>query len=486
VTASTCGAGTCSASSSSTETQACTRTAPGPQTCAAPSYGAWSACSFSDVCAQTGTQTRTVTSSTYSCAAGQCVASTSTETQACTRTTNGNSCGTPSYGNWSSCGSYSNTCDETGTQSRSVTASTCSNGTCGAPTTSTQTQACSRSTQGNVCSSSESCGGCSFSDYCTTVGSMTCTEYYTTCSSQSCSAGGGSSSYSTTCYRPAPPQSCSTRAPSYGPWTSCPATCGSATRSRQVTTYKSSFNCSTGGCTDSPNPPYTETEPCPVMPCPASSYGSWGACTGYSDTCDETGTQERSVTSYSCNGSSCVGSSSTQTQSCSRSTGGTVCQITPGTWSACGGFSDYCDATGTQTTKTLVKSCGSGSCSNSTYLDDSRECTRVPPGPQACATTYGPWSACNGSNACGVGGTQSRTVTTNAYNCGTGQCAAVSTTTETQSCSGTQYPEYAVCGGTCTNLDHDPKNCGSCGRVCPYKYSACDYGQCCDPYWGCI
>jgi hypothetical protein len=91
VTASTCGAGTCGPSSSSTETQECTRAAP-DTTCAQPSYGEWSACSYSDTCVETGTRTRTVRSSSYSCATGQCVESTSTETEDCTRSTAGVQC----------------------------------------------------------------------------------------------------------------------------------------------------------------------------------------------------------------------------------------------------------------------------------------------------------------------------------------------------------------------------------------------------------
>jgi hypothetical protein len=56
---------------------------------------------------------------------------------------NGTSCGT-GYSGWSSCGGFSDACDTTGTQWRTVTAYACGTGTCSAANTSTQTQACTR------------------------------------------------------------------------------------------------------------------------------------------------------------------------------------------------------------------------------------------------------------------------------------------------------------------------------------------------------
>jgi choice-of-anchor A domain-containing protein len=162
VTNSTCGgAGVCSASSTTTETQACTRPAP-DTSCQAPSYGAWSACSFSTACAQTGSRSRTVTSYSYSCASGQCVASATTETETCTRNTNGNSCGPTTYGGWGSCSGFSDTCDETGTQSRTATEQICSSGQCMA-STRTEFQGCVRSTAGVQCRAGNACD---YAEYC--------------------------------------------------------------------------------------------------------------------------------------------------------------------------------------------------------------------------------------------------------------------------------------------------------------------------------
>lgn len=462
VTASTCGNGVCSASSTSTETQACTRVAPGPQACAAPSYGAWSACSFSNVCAQTGTQTRTVTSHAYDCASGQCVASTSTETQSCTRNTNGNSCGSTS-GGCTTCSGFSDICDETGTQSCSTTNYTCSGGTCSASSTSTQTVACTVSKAGTVCDSSESCGACSFGDYCTTQGSQSCSESYSTCSGGSCRSA-GSSNYSQACYRAAPSQSCSPPPPtSYGSWSGCSASCGSRTESRTVTTYSNgSFNCSTGTCPVIASS-YTETRACPTVECPATSYGSWSSCSGFSDYCDTTGTQSRTVTSYFCNGTSCVSSSSTETQACTRSAPGPQsCSPTYGSWSACSGFSDACDTTGTQSRQVTNSSysCSAGACQATSTSTETQSCSRsvsTPPRP-ADSQTLGP---CEGfSSMCDETGTQTLTVTTYSYSCASGSWVPSSSST-TQSCS------RSTSGQTCGSPIYGGwSSCGGFGDTC--------------------
>jgi hypothetical protein len=418
VTASTCGAGTCSASSTSTETQACTRAAPNTS-CAAPSYGAWSACSFSDTCAQTGTQTRTVTSYAYSCASGQCEATTSTETQACTRNTNGTSCGTPSYGNWGSCGGYSDTCDETGSQSRSATTYTCSNGTCGSAT-STETQACVRTTGGTSCGTSygswSSCGG--FSDYCDTTGRRTRTVTASTCGAGTCSATSNS----------------------------------------------------------------TETQACtrgaPNTDCGAPSYGAWSACS-FGDTCAQTGTRSRTVTSrdYNCATGQCENDTWTQEEACTRSTEGKICGGPAYTaWSECWSMGDFCSSQGEQYRGAIYDTCGGGTCGGSYSQLETRSCPRT---PVSCSSipSYGGWSACSGGDACGVGATRSRTVTSYSPNCSTGNCDA-SSTVEEQSCSpGSTYP-WAVCNGVCTTIDDDPRNCGGCGIRCPFKFPDCYQGVC--------
>ena len=120
--------------------------------CGEPVTGAWSACGgFANSCDQDGTQSRTVMDPV--CDAGMCGAASRVEMRACTRNTERDSCGTTTTGSWSGCGSFSNACDTTGTRTRDVTTRRCESGACRATTTS-QSGSCSRSV-----SDGRSCGG---------------------------------------------------------------------------------------------------------------------------------------------------------------------------------------------------------------------------------------------------------------------------------------------------------------------------------------
>jgi choice-of-anchor A domain-containing protein len=134
-----------------------------PETSCGTSYGPWGSCGgFGDYCDTTGTQSRTVTAST--CGAGTCGPSSSiTETQECTRAAPDTTCAQPRYGEWSTC-SYSDTCAETGTRTRTVRSSaySCATGLC-VESTGTETEACTRSTAGVQCRAG---GVCDFAEYC--------------------------------------------------------------------------------------------------------------------------------------------------------------------------------------------------------------------------------------------------------------------------------------------------------------------------------
>lgn len=122
--------------------------------CDETACGDWSTCAFSSVCAETGMLSRSCTQ--YICVAGTCQASMVTEAETCTRQTNGSSCGATSCGTFGSCGGFSNTCDESGTKTRSCTKRTCSSGQCNSIPFS-ESAACTRDTDGDTCDLP--CGG---------------------------------------------------------------------------------------------------------------------------------------------------------------------------------------------------------------------------------------------------------------------------------------------------------------------------------------
>lgn len=167
--------------------------------CGPTTFGAWGACGgFASTCDTTGTQSRTVTAP--KCVAGACTYPTSSESQACTRGTDGLSCGAVTYGTWSACGGYSSTCDETGTRSRSVTTPTCSGGAC-VNAGSTETGSCTRNTDGSSCGTTSygawsSCGG--FSNACDTTGTRSRSKTTYACAAGSCKSTAGSENQSCT------------------------------------------------------------------------------------------------------------------------------------------------------------------------------------------------------------------------------------------------------------------------------------------------
>ncbi|TXD38701.1 hypothetical protein FRC96_07110 [Lujinxingia vulgaris] len=452
-----CSGGSCT-SSNFTESRSCTRDTDGTS-CGSDDFTAWSACGgFADECDETGTQTRTRTE--YDCAGGSCSTSTFSESQSCTRDTDGDTCGAGvTYGTWSACGGFANVCDTTGTRSRSRTTRTCAGSSC-TSTTDTVTESCTRVTDGNSCGSNDytswsACGG--FSNSCDETGTQTRTRTEYDCSGGSCTSSNFTESRS--CSRDTDGDTCGST--TYGSWGSCGGFSNSCDRTGTQSRTATDRTCSNGTCTTVNR---TETQSCTRSvtgnSCGTSTYSSWGSCGGYSSTCDTTGTQTRTRTDYNCNSSgTCTTSTATESQSCSRSTNGNSCGTTQtGSWSACGGYANGCDETGTRTRSVTTYTCSGGSCSSNTTTETGN-CSRDTDGDSCGTTTYGSWGSCGGfSNSCDETGTRYRT----RYRrfCSNGSCSTVSDTvsgscsrnTDGQSCGGTSCEGWGFClvnYGTC-------------------------------------
>jgi hypothetical protein len=112
--------------------------------------GPFAACSgFGDTCDESGSQGRACTDST--CQAGECVTSEPyVDTRSCARDTDGVTCAASAV-SCDFCG-YSSTCDRTAPPAAcSRTDHTCANQTCGSSTVSLPDQSCDRDTECNSC-----------------------------------------------------------------------------------------------------------------------------------------------------------------------------------------------------------------------------------------------------------------------------------------------------------------------------------------------
>ncbi len=450
-------------------------------TCQATEFGAWGSCgSFSSTCDEAGSRSRSVTA--HACRSGACTAEGSSEMEACNRDTDGASCGSVTTDPWSGCGGFGGTCDETGTRTRSVTTPLCASGTC-QNMMSTETGACSRDTDGNSCGSDmfgswSACG--SFGDTCDETGSRSRSVMSPECTSGTCST--QTSTQSESCSRDTDGTSCGSV--TTGGWSSCggfSSTCDTTgSRSRSVFTPV----CGSGSCMTNTS---SETGSCSRSTngnsCGSVTYGSWGSCGGYSSTCDETGSRSRSVFTPVCGSGSCMTNTSSESGSCSRDTDGNSCgSVTYGAWSACGGFTSTCDTTGTQSRSVFTPVCSAGGCSTVTS-SESRSCTRSTNGSSCGSVTTGSWGPCGGfSNVCDQTGTQSRTITT--PTCQSGSCNNVNST-ENRSCSrstnGNNCDNFATCQrGTCSG-----GSCNYSGPTCNSPNICCEPGICISPGSGC-
>lgn len=144
------------------------------------------------------------------------------------------------------------------------------------------------------------------------------------------------------------------------------------------------------------------TPTCDAAACAAkSSCGAWSACGGFSDACDESGSRSRTCTTYACSAGTCKSSSKTETGACSRDTDGK--QVKPwSSWGACAGFDDACDSSGSQERSREV--CKAGKAAPE---QQQQACTVSTDGKQL--QPWGAWGVCAGfGSICGEVGSQQR------------------------------------------------------------------------------
>lgn len=217
--------------------------------------------------------------------------------------------------------------------------------------------------------------------------------------------------------------------------------------------------------------------------CGPVTYGAWGACGGFANTCATGGTQSRSVTTPKCVAGACSNVASTQSQACTRVTTGTACGTTTyGAWSACGGFSSACDTNGTRTrTKTTYACNATGTCA-ATNTTESGTCTRTVANGTSCGTgkycCSGGCYAKNNVNHCSSCGIK----------CSSGTCASIGggqyscTCSSNAQCQGDGFGSGATCwaptgGQMYCNCQCTTANCCAGGADCkkPSGNNYCSY-----------
>ncbi|MBL8915245.1 MAG: hypothetical protein JNM17_31365 [Archangium sp.] len=376
--------------------------------CGTTSFTAWSACDGGTACATSGTQTRTRTDRLCS-GTGTCGMTNTGESMACTRTTDGNACGTTTYGAYTAC-TYAMTCSTSGSRTRTRTDPLCQAGTCAAvQNTETDTAGCTRTTENTSCGTPTygMYGACSYAGTCSETGSRTRTRTDPVCQSGNCGSTTAMESDTTGCTRTTTGQSCGT-----------------------------------------------------------TMTGAYGSCM-YANSCSNTGSRTRNITSYTCGSSACNTTTTvdTDTAGCIRSQDGSSCGTTAyGAWSACS-YANACSNTGSRTRTLTTYTCAGGGCPSTTTPEtDTAGCNRNQDGDSCGTTAYGAWSGCSYGTVCAEAGSRTRSVTT--YTCGGGNCnSAGSTETDTTAC--VRDTDLTVCSGT-----------PSCSCQCPLCEVRCNGNRC--------
>ncbi|MFT5357508.1 MAG: hypothetical protein ACI9KE_004745, partial [Polyangiales bacterium] len=194
-----------------------------------------------------------------------------------------------------------------------------------------------------------------------------------------------------------------------GAWGSCGGFDGPCDMMGTETRTIMTPTCSDGACgVDTTTDSRTCSRNTDGTSCGTTTMGSYGSCGGFANTCDTTGTQSRNVSTFSCGSGSCQTNNSSQSRSCSRATNGITCGTTTyGGWGACGGFANACDTSGSQQRSRTVRQCSSSSC-QATSTPETRSCGRSVSDGTSCGSF---WQRCcggsctnlaNNGSACGA------------------------------------------------------------------------------------
>jgi len=178
--------------------------------------------------------------------------------------------------------------------------------------------------------------------------------------------------------------------------------------------------------------------------CEPPRYDAWSTCGGFADVCANNGIESRDVWRTTCASGVCSASTTVETRTCSRNSNGTVCgEPSTGPWSACGGFTDTCDNTGTRSATTTSYRCAAGTC-QSLEAVETQACSRDTTGV-SCGETTTTTDECiaGGGDGCNSNGTQF--VTTSTFACASGFCQSTVNTTS-QACL--IYTECMPCFGS--------------------------------------
>lgn len=281
---------------------------------------------------------------------------------------------------------------------------------------------------GEFCNGLDHCGSgtCSLHAGNPCVGSTTCDETRSVCTGCTTDA---------TC----PPMMTGGFGPCGGYADAC-SNAGTQTQTVRV------FHCMAGACVPSDS---TAMQACfrdtTGTSCAATTCGAFGVCDpGSTGVCSLTGTASRTCQDFTCQSGTCAPAMRSESVACSRATDGMGCGAAScGGWGSCGGFSEPCGTSGTQTRSCNSPVCSGGTCTPGGTTTESQGCSRGTDGVSCGASTCDGWGACGGfADACATNGTQSRTCHDPV--CSGGGCAD-HTRTETQGC--TRGTDGASCGG---------------------------------------